>query len=115
MSKRYSEDEVVALVAPLTSAQLVSFIEAEIVSPLHTRKGVVFRQVDIVRVELLCELSEDFDLDTDALGVVISLIDQLHGVGGDLRAVLAAVAAEPIEVRRRIGEALRLARSGTTD
>ena len=115
MSKRYSEDEVVALVARLTQAQLVSFVEAEIVTPLHTGNGAVYRQVDIVRVELLCELSEDFDLDTDALGVVISLIDQLHSVGGDLRAVLAAVAAEPVEVRRRVGAALRLARSGVAD
>ena len=40
MSKRYSEDEVVALVARLTQAQLVSFVEAEIVTPLD-RKSVV--------------------------------------------------------------------------
>jgi len=112
MSVRYSEDEVVARIGRLTRAQLVSFVEAEIVTPLHTGEGVVYRQIDIVRVELLCELSEDFDLGTDALGVVISLIDQLHGVGGDLRAVLAAVAAEPLEVRQRVGAALRLARSG---
>jgi chaperone modulatory protein CbpM len=111
MSRRYSEAEVVARVTRLTRAQLVSFVEAEIVTPLHTDKGVVFRQIDVVRVELLCELSEDFDLDTDALGVVISLIDQLHGARGDLRAVLKAVASEPPEVRQRIGEALRVARS----
>ena len=111
MSRQYSETEVVARVKRLTRAQLVSFVEAEIVTPLHTDSGVVFRQIDVVRVELLCELSEDFDLDTDALGVVISLIDQLHGARGDLRAVLTAVAAEPAEVRQRIGEALRVARS----
>ena len=112
MSERYSEDEVVARVTRLTRAQLVSFVEAEIVTPLHTDGGVVYRQIDIVRVELLCELSEDFDLDTDALGVVISLIDRLHGAQGDLRAVLSAVATEPHEVRARIGEALRVARLG---
>ncbi len=112
MSEQFSEDEVVARVTRLTRSQLVSFVEAEIVTPLHTGSGVVYRQVDIVRVELLCELSEDFDLDTDALGVVISLIDQLHGVGGYLRVVLAAIAAEPLDVRRRVGEALRLARNG---
>jgi chaperone modulatory protein CbpM len=115
MSERYSEDEVVAHVTRLTRAQLVSFVEAEIMTPMHTGEGVVYRQIDIVRVELLCELSEDFDLDTDALGVVISLIDQLHGVGGDLKVVLAAVAAESHEVRSRIGEALRVARSGAGD
>jgi len=115
MKERYSEDEVVARVARLTRAQLVSFVEAEIVIPLRTDAGVVYRQIDIVRMELLCELSEDFDLDTDALGVVISLIDRLHGANGDLRAVLAAVAAEPHDVRARIGEALGAARARVED
>ncbi len=107
MTERYSEDEAIAAVARLTRPQLTAFVEAEIVIPLRTETGLMFRQIDIVRLELLCELSESFSLDEDALGVVISLIDQLHAVRGELRAVLEAIEAEPEEVRRRIAEALR--------
>ena len=107
MNDQYSEDETVAAVARLTQARLKSFVELEIVQPLHTRGRVVYRQVDLVRLELLCELSEDFELGDDALGVVISLIDQLHGVRAELRTVLSALAAEPEEVRTRISAVLR--------
>ncbi len=107
MSARYSEAETVAAVARLTRTRLKSFVELEIVSPLHTDGGLVYRQIDLVRLELLCELSEDFELEDDALCVIISLIDQLHGARGELRAVLAAIGSEPEEVRTRIGTALR--------
>ncbi len=113
MSERYTEDETVNAVARLTRAQLHTFIELEIVSPIQTAQGFVYRQVDLVRLELLCELSEDFELEDDALGIMISLIDQLHSVRGNLRAVLTAIEAEPKDVRARIGAALRGARPGS--
>jgi chaperone modulatory protein CbpM len=113
MSGHYSEDETVAAVARLTQAQLQTFVKLEIVQPLHTKGGVAYRQVDLVRLELLCELSEDFDLQDDALSVVISLIDQLHGVRSELRTVLAVLAAEPKEVQVRIGAALHQASPGS--
>jgi chaperone modulatory protein CbpM len=112
MSGTYTEAEAVAAVERLTVIQLRSFVEAEIVTPTRTETGIVFRDVDLVRMELLCELSEDFDLHLDALGVIISLIDQLHGVRGSLRAVLDAVEREPEEVRQRIESAIREATAG---
>lgn len=107
MSGKYTESEAIAAVERLTVIRLRSFVEAEIVTPTQTETGIVFRDVDLVRMELLCELSEDFDLHLDALGVVISLIDQLHGVRGNLRTVLDAVEREPEEVRQRIQGAIR--------
>jgi chaperone modulatory protein CbpM len=103
---QYSETQIVAAVASLTRAKLSAFVAAEIVTPVQTEAGPAYRQIDRVRLELLCELSDGFDLDEDALGVIISLIDQLHGVRSDLRAVLAAVEREDEAVRRRIARAL---------
>ncbi len=107
MTDRYSEDEAIAAVARLTRRQLSAFIEAEIVMPLHTAAGPAFRQVDIARLELLCELGEAFSLDEEALSMVISLIDQLHTLRLELRRVVEAVEAEPEDVRKRIARALR--------
>jgi len=109
MTDRYSEDEAIAAVARLTRTQLIAFVEAEIVSPHRAETGLIFRQIDLARMELLCELSEQFDLGEDALGIVISLIDQLHGVRGELHAIAKAIEGEPQEVRQRISAALRRA------
>jgi chaperone modulatory protein CbpM len=106
MTERYSEEEALAAVAPLTRTQLVSFVQAEFIQPLHTETGPIYRRVDLVRMELLCELSEHFNVDDDALGIIISLIDQLHDVRGELRAVLEAIETEPAEVRARLGKTL---------
>ena len=111
MTDTYSEDQLVATVSRLTHKQLVSFVEARIVRPVQSDRGPVYRQIDMVRIELLCELSEQFELDEDSLGVVISLIDQLHGVRAELRAVLDVLAGEPDEVRARVSDAIRAARS----
>lgn len=113
MTRHYSEDEVLAAIAPLTRTQLVSFIQTDVIQPLHTETGYAFRRVDMVRMELLCELSEHFNIEDDALGIVISLIDQLHDVRGELQAVLKAIEAEPGDVRTRIGKALFRIRKNT--
>ena len=110
MSTQYSEDQVIATVALLTRKRLVSFVRAEVVVPLQSETGPVFRQMDIARIELLCELCDQYDLPEDALGMVMSLIDQLHGVRAELRTVLGAIEAEQADVRTRIGETLFQAR-----
>lgn len=111
MTDYLSEDQAIAAVARLTRLQLVSFVEAEIIVPVMTENGPAYRKIDIMRMELLCELSEQFELRDDALDMVMSLVDQLHGVRAELRAVLNAVETEQSEVRHRIGELLYKARS----
>ncbi|MGB8623284.1 MAG: hypothetical protein WCD16_10735 [Paracoccaceae bacterium] len=112
MTDRFSEDEAIAAVARLTRTRLTSFVEAQVVTPAQSDAGPVFRRIDLARMELLCELSEEFDLDGDALGIVISLIDQLHAARRDLHALAEAVEAEPDDVRRRVATALQRARAG---
>lgn len=106
MTDRYSEEEALAAIPRLSRTRLAAFVEIGAVVPVHTQGGFVFRQIDLVRMELLCELSEDVGLEEDALAVVISLIDQLHAVRRDLHAIVLAVAREPADVRARIGAAL---------
>lgn len=99
----YSETEVLAAVPRLTPPRLSSFVAARIVLPLIKDDRPAFRRIDLARIELLCDLTEEFDLDDDALGLVISLVDQLHEARRDLRAICTAIADESPEVRSRIG------------
>lgn len=109
MTGHLTENDVIAATAGLTRDRLVAFIAAEVVIPLQTETGPVFRHIDMARLRLLCELSDDLELDEAALGIVMSLIDQLHDARNSLRAVALALAAEPDDLRARIGAALRQA------
>ena len=104
MTRFVTEDDLIATVPHLTRTRLIAFVEAEVIVPVRSERGALYRQIDRARAELACDLADAFDLHEDALGMVLSLLDQLHGVRGELRAVLTALEAEPPEVRRRIGE-----------
>lgn len=106
MTTFYTEDQVIARIGRLTHVRLVSFVEADVIRPLTTTEGPRFRAVDIARLELLCELVEEFEFEDDRLGIVISLIDQLNDARADLKALADAIATEPYEVRARLGQAL---------
>lgn len=106
MTGYLTEDDVVAITMGLTRDRLAGFLAARVVVPLHGDTGPLFRQIDIARLRLLCELSDDLDLDETALGIVMSLIDQLHGARFTLQSLALALADEPEAVRERIGAAL---------
>jgi chaperone modulatory protein CbpM len=101
----YSETEVVARVDGLTVARLRSFTAARCVRPELRDGRPTFGEPDLARLRLLCELAADFDLDEEAAALVLSLVDQIHGLRAELRALAEAIAAEPEEARRRIAEA----------
>jgi len=102
MGRFYTETEVVALIEELTPPRLRTYLAACIVRPVVTPEGPGYREADLARLQLLCDLSENYDLPEDTLGMVMSLIDQLNTARGDMRALMQAVAAEPDEVRVRI-------------
>jgi chaperone modulatory protein CbpM len=98
----YSETEVVAQVQGLTVARLRAFVAAECLAPAEREGRLAFREGDLARVRLLAELAEDFELDPDGAALVLSLVDQIHGLRRQLRRLAEAVAAEPPEVRARL-------------
>lgn len=99
MTDLFYEEDVVARVARLTRPQLSRFVDNDLVRPQRDAGRYVFRRIDIARLELLCDLSQDLDLDETALGIVISLIDQLHAVRQELAAVADAIDALPTDLQ----------------
>lgn len=106
MTDYFTEDDILATVSRLSQSQLVRFVEFELVRPQHSARGYIFRRIDIARLELLCDLSHDLDLDEAALGIVLNLLDQLHAARSDLAAVTHAMTTVPSEVRHTILAAL---------
>lgn len=99
--------ELLALMPDLSDARLAALTDAGIIIPLHAEDGQRFRDLDAARLQLAIELEEVFALHDEALSLVLSLIDQLNGARGDMRAVLGALAEEPPETRARLRGAIR--------
>ena len=102
MTRFYSETEIVAEIRGLTVTRLRAFVAADCVAPAEREGRLAFAEADLARVRLLADLAEDFDLDADAAALVVSLVDQIHGLRRALRQLGEAVATEPDEVRERI-------------
>lgn len=113
MTEHLTEDDLLAAIPSLTRIRLSGFIQTQIILPLPEEsrgaRAPVFRQIDLARLRLLCELADDLDLDEVGLGVIITLIDQLHATRKELLAIARALQSEPREVRARIGAALLMA------
>lgn len=108
MARFYSESEVIAAIDDMTEPRLVAFCRARIVQPVQDAGGArTYRETDVARLQLVCDLTDHYDLHEDALDMVMSLIDQLNTMRGDMRALMQAVAAEPDEVRGRIHGSVR--------
>jgi chaperone modulatory protein CbpM len=108
MIRHLSETEVVASVEGLTVRRLRAFVAAECVMPEERDGRLAFGEPDLARLRLLTELASDFDLDEDAAALVLGLVDQIHGLRRQLRALAEAIANEPNEVRARVRERIRL-------
>ncbi len=106
MTQLFNEDQVLVQITRLTRSRLTAFIDAEAVRPAETEAGPQFGAADLARLDLLCELEDLYEMTPDALAVVIAVIDQMHAARHDRQRLLAAVAAEAVEVQLRIAAAL---------
>lgn len=102
-----TRDELLRRLPGLSPEALDALILAGIVRPVQAEDGPRFRDVDAARVQLALDLEDVYGLDNEALGLVLSLIDQVHGLRGDMRAVLGALAEEPPETRARLRGVIR--------
>lgn len=104
---RLSERDVVASVEEVSLRHLRLWVRKGWVAPAAGTQGHVFREVDVARVRLVCELKQTLALNDDAVSVVLSLIDQVHGLRGRLRVLGHAIEQQPEGVRRRITDLVR--------
>jgi chaperone modulatory protein CbpM len=97
-----SERELVQTVALLEADALQRWIEAGWVLPVGGDDIRRFDDSDVARVRLICDLHYDLQIEEDSLSVVLSLLDQLYATRRTLQTLLAAIAAQPEDVRERI-------------
>ena len=85
-------------------------VQARIVLPMAAGAEHRLRDADVARLRLCCELSDGFGLHDDALALVLDLVDEMHGLRGELRALMAALSEEEEPVQARIRDRIVRAR-----
>lgn len=96
------EKTVVAQVRRLSLRELRVWVREGWVRPAQSERGPVFDDVDIARIRLLCDLRKDMSLPTDALPVILPLLDRLHQTRRELKSLSEAVEQQPEEIRQTV-------------
>ncbi len=65
-------------------------------------EGQHFTEADVARAQLIHDLQRDLGVNDEGIGVILDLIDQLHGMRRTLGHLLSAIHAQPDDVRERL-------------
>jgi len=87
----------------LTEADLRHWLAQDWVRPDQRAGEPAFREIDVARIRLICELHQDLEVEEPTVPLVLSLLDQLYATRRQLRLVLEAL-DEP--VREKLGSVL---------
>lgn len=99
------ESDVVASVRRLHLRELRTWVHEGWIRPALGDEGPLFDDLDIARIRLICDLRKEMSLPEDAVPMVLSLLDQLHGLRHELRTLAEAIDHQPEETRQAVLDA----------
>lgn len=95
-------DEIISSITALSHEDLQFWIHEELVRPSEYQGTFMFDDVECARVQLICTLHYDMDVETNTLPIVMDLIDEVHQHRRQLRKLGNAVLAQDTEVRTSV-------------
>src|SRR5262249_9802204 len=94
---------VVAQFPELVAPELADWIARGWVVPQGSgHADWAFAEIDVARIGLIRDLRLRMALEEDALTLVLSLLDQVYGLRGTLRAMVRALEGQPPAVREAV-------------
>ncbi|MDJ0513388.1 MAG: MerR family transcriptional regulator [Methyloceanibacter sp.] len=96
-----TEEDVVARVSRLTVTRLRVFVSQGLIKP-EDGGHPGYSEADLARAALICNLQDEMGFNEDDVPVLLSLIDQIHGLRAELRGIVEAVEALPPDVRATV-------------
>ena len=94
-------DMLVASLPGLERTDLERWIENDWVRPLRDHGAYMFVEVDVARIRLIHDLTDDLEIDEDSLPVVLLLLDQLYDLRRRMRELGAAISHTVPEPHRQ--------------
>ena len=67
-------------ISGLTNEALNAWLEEEWLIPTESPPEAVFSEVDVARARLIRDLQQDLGVNAEGVSVILSLLDQLHGM-----------------------------------
>jgi chaperone modulatory protein CbpM len=98
---------VVALFPDLPETELVSWVERGWVRPEGSEPDWIFADIDVARVRLIYDFGRAMAVTEETMPLVLSLLDQVYTLRGQMRAIARAVEGQPEAVRAAILTAIR--------
>jgi chaperone modulatory protein CbpM len=81
---------------------LENYITREWLRPVYQPTGWCFEEIDIARLQLVCHLTQDIEVNDQGMDVVLSLLDQLYGIRAHAQKLNQAIAQQSSEVQTKI-------------
>lgn len=98
---------VIGLFPDLGEAELLTWIERGWVRAERQDPDWVFEEIDVARVRLIRDFRHDMEVPEETMPLVLSLLDQVYALRGQIRAMARALERQPDDVRAAIMAALR--------
>lgn len=104
-----NETEVIARIGGLTVKRLELYIDHGWVAPKREAAGRYYADIDLARLQFIEHLRDDMALSDEAIPVILSLVDQIHGLRHQLRCMAQAIEEQHEDIRSPITAAFRKA------
>jgi chaperone modulatory protein CbpM len=106
-----SERDVLTRVQRLTLTRLRVWVAQGWIKPADaTQQG--FSEADLARAALICNLEDELGFTEEDVPVLLSLIDQIHGLRSELKGLLEALDGLPEDVRATVRMRIAKVRDG---
>jgi chaperone modulatory protein CbpM len=78
--------------ARIDAQTLAIWLGEEWLSPRGEEDRLLFSEADVARVQLIRDLMDDLGVNAEGVGLVLRLVDQVHGLRSALADIVAAAA-----------------------
>jgi chaperone modulatory protein CbpM len=95
-------NDLLATISTLQRNDLERWISEELVAPQQDAGSLLFSDMECARVRLICILTYELEIDSGALPVVLSLLDQLYDTRQRLLSLTRAVAVQDETIQAAI-------------
>ena len=107
-----TEMDLVARIEGFTVEELRYCVARGWVAPSAGDGSARYLEVDVARLRFVREMRFDLEIDEDAIPILLSLLDQLHTLRHELRAIAGAIQEQPADIRARLVAAAQRIKSG---
>jgi chaperone modulatory protein CbpM len=98
---------VVAMFPDLRESEITTWVERGWVRPEGSPPDWIFQDIDVARVRLIRDFRHGMAVSEETMPLVLSLLDQVYTLRGQMQAIARAVEGQPETVRQAILTALR--------